>query len=177
MSRDARKEPAGSPLGFVWGVGGVVALLLYAIVRLVPVVRESLREELTALHVAAYLVSIATLAYSEGYRAFQRGFSPRVVARAHHIAHRPTRARILFAPAIAMGLFDATRRRRIVAWCTTLGVAALVVIVSRFDQPWRGIVDAGVVAGLGWGVVTLLYFAGATLAGRPPRVPTDFVDD
>ena len=31
----------------------------------------------------------------------------------------------------------------------------IVVVVHQFPQPWRGIVDAGVVVGLGWGVVCL----------------------
>jgi hypothetical protein len=33
-----------------------------------------------------------------------------------------------------------------------------VVIARQFPQPWRGILDAGVVTGLSLGIVSILYF-------------------
>ena len=40
---------------------------------------------------------------------------------------------------------------------------ALVVVVRDFDQPWRGIVDGGVVVGLTWGLVALLFELGRAI--------------
>jgi hypothetical protein len=54
-----------------------------------------------------------------------------------------------------MGYFHATRRTKIVAYSLSFGILILVILVHRLDQPWRGIIDAGVVLGLGWGVVSL----------------------
>ncbi|MEQ8272924.1 MAG: hypothetical protein RMA76_10060 [Deltaproteobacteria bacterium] len=162
-----------SKLAFAWGVGGVCALLGFAVYRLVPVALEPLADDLMAMHYAAYAVSIVVMAYSEGYKAFQRGFAPRVVARALHASHAPTPLRVLLAPAFCMGLFDAERRRLIVSWCTTFGVIGLVLLVSGLDQPWRGAVDAGVVAGLSWGLAAIAWFTARGLIGHPPTVPSD----
>jgi hypothetical protein len=66
-----------------------------------------------------------------------------------------------------MGLFHATRRRLFVSWGVLLGVTALIVLVRLLDQPWRGIVDAGVVVGLSWGTLSLLTVVGrAVVSGR-----------
>jgi len=39
--------------------------------------------------------------------------------------------------------------------------------VRRLAQPWRGIIDAGVVVGLAWGVGSVVYYA---LRGRATHV-------
>ena len=48
-----------------------------------------------------------------------------------------------------------SRRTKITAYALTFGIVVLVILVHRLDQPWRGIIDAGVVVGLGWGVLSL----------------------
>jgi hypothetical protein len=74
-----------------------------------------------------------------------------------------------------MGYFHTTRRRQIVSLSLTAGIFVLVLVVHRVPQPWRGIIDAGVVAGLAWGVVSLLWYAVAALTRKdfpyPPEVP------
>ena len=74
-----------------------------------------------------------------------------------------------------MGYFHAPRRRKIVSLTLTAGIFILVLVVHRIPQPWRGIIDAGVVAGLAWGLFSLLWFAVAGLAGKyfpySPEVP------
>jgi len=40
----------------------------------------------------------------------------------------------------------------------TIMIIMLIILVHQLEQPWRGIVDAGVVIGLGWGLVSMLYF-------------------
>ncbi len=140
----------------LWGFLGVVALLGRGIWRLVPPALEILRADLTPLTWAATACWIAFMAYSEGYRGFQRSFSPRVVARAVELARAPTVLRAVLAPLYCMSLFAAARRRMIVGWCLLVGIVILVLAVSRLAQPWRGIVDAGVVVGLSWGLVSLV---------------------
>jgi len=55
-----------------------------------------------------------------------------------------------------MGLFHATKKRMIVSWSVSIGVAMIVAAVKRLPYPWRNIVDAGVVFGLGWGSISIL---------------------
>ena len=55
-----------------------------------------------------------------------------------------------------MGLFHATKKRMIVSWSVTIGVAIIVAAVKRLPYPWRNIIDAGVVFGLSWGSISIL---------------------
>jgi hypothetical protein len=43
-------------------------------------------------------------------------------------------------------------------------------------QPWRGIVDAGVVVGLGIGTASIVWHAVRAMAGTPPPVGADLPD-
>ena len=48
----------------------------------------------------------------------------------------------------------------------------LVIVVHQLPQPWRGIVDAGVVLGLAWGLVSFLVLSARALrAGVYPVDP------
>lgn len=155
-------------VGATWGVIGVLALLLRAIFGLAPIAAEALLGPLTWLHGLALVGWVVFMAYTEGYRGFQLRFSPFVAARALEVAARPSPLRVALAPAFCMGLFDATRRRLLVSWGILLGVIALIAIVRLLDQPWRGIVDAGVVVGLSWGALSMLASVGrAVLTGHP----------
>jgi len=55
-----------------------------------------------------------------------------------------------------MGLFHATKKRMIISWSVSTGVALIVAAVKRLPYPWRNIVDAGVVVGLSWGSISIL---------------------
>ena len=96
------------------------------------------------------------MAWSEGWRGFQLRFSPRVAERAMLIRAAPTASRVIFAPLFAAGFFGGSRREQIGACVGTVAIIVLVIVVHHLDQPWRGILDAGVVAGLTWGVVATL---------------------
>ena len=157
----------------IWGIAGVVAFLATAVVRLIPIALEALRMELALIEWLALAGSVASLGYYEGYRAFQKGFSPRTVARGFSIAANPRPLHVLLAPLHCMQLFHATRKRVIVSWAVLLGVTGLVVVVRMLDQPWRGIVDAGVVVGLSWGTISMLVYWARALAGKPMPVPPD----
>jgi hypothetical protein len=75
-----------------------------------------------------------------------------------------------------MGYFHATKRRKITSISLTLGIIVLIVLVSFVSQPWRGIIDLGVVVGLAWGIVSLLAF-GFQAMGREPYLYAPEVPD
>jgi hypothetical protein len=133
-------------------------LLTSATYRLTSVAIEALSYELSWPHWVSLIVIVLGMAYAEGYRGFQQGFSPRVAARARYLQEHPRPLHILFAPFFCMGYFHATRRRKITSISLTLGIIMLVLLVRQIAQPWRGIIDAGVVVGLAWGVVSLVIF-------------------
>jgi hypothetical protein len=158
-----------------WGILGVSALLGWAIARLSVAAGRALSAPLTPGQWAALVAVVLGMAFFEGYRGFQRSFSPRVAARARHLALHPTPARALLAPLFCMGFFGASRSRRVAMVVLTAGISVLVAIVSRLSQPWRGIVDAGVVVGLTWGVVTLWIYTARAFGPRGLEFPADVV--
>ena len=57
-----------------------------------------------------------------------------------------------------------------------VGIVILVIIIRQLDQPWRGIVDAGVVIGLVWGALSIVVmFVRAVVWGIVP--PNDSLPD
>jgi hypothetical protein len=154
-----------------WGVGGVLLLLGQAIWRLGSRALEAFDYDLTIVQIVTTAVWIVFSVYAEGYRAFQLRFSPRVVARALYVARAGSPLQAAFAPAFCMSFFHATRRGKIVAWSTVVLVVCLVLIVSSLPQPWRGIIDAGVVLALLWGALAIVVFYTRALGtGIPPKV-------
>lgn len=166
----------GATLISLWGMFGVVLLIGSAVWRLAPLAIEPIADgSMTPLHWGLMIGWSVFNAYAEGYRGFQLRFSPRTAARALYLGHHPTPLRVALAPLFCMGFFGATRRVLIAAWAVLIIVAGLVALVRALDQPWRGIVDAGVVIGLGWGLVSLVVFYVAGLTGNSlpadPQVP------
>lgn len=159
--------------GAIWGISGVVALLMYAVVRLTPIAAEALDGSLGSLHYLGILASLVFFGYTEGYRAFQKQFAPRVVARALSLLDHATVPRVVLAPAFAMGYFGATRRRMIASWLLTAGIIVLIQLVGMVAQPWRGIIDLGVVVALLWGAAAIFIFALYALGGHVPSVSKD----
>ena len=160
---------------WIWGFGGVMALLAKAVWGLTPLCLDAAAMEWTWAHWAFAVPWIAFMAYAEGYKGFQKGFSPRVVSRTVHLFEHPRPLHLALAPAYAMCLLHATRKRLIVGWCLVIGVAVLVVLVGLLPQPWRGIVDMGVVIGLSWGTASLVWFAVLAARGAElvdPALPT-----
>lgn len=97
------------------------------------------------------------MAWYEGYRGFQLQFSPRFAARAAALYRQATPGQALLAPLILMCFLQAPRRRLVVAYLLAVGVAVLVVLYRTLPQPWRGVLDAGVVIGLAWGVIATVW--------------------
>ncbi len=145
-------------LGAVWGIGGVVLLLGYSIARLSSITLEAFHYEFSWYHWLALGLNVIYMAYSEGYYGFQRSFAPRVAARAKYLATHPSLLYALLAPVFCMGYFYIRRPRQIFIFALTTMVVLFVLVLPYLAQPWRGIVDAGVVAGLLWGLITVVIF-------------------
>lgn len=164
-------------IGAVWGLTGVMMLLASAIYRLTPLAMDAFGYELRWYHWMFLAFVLLFMAYLEGYRAFQQGFSPRVAARARYLKHHRNALHTLLAPLFCMGYFHATKRRRITSLSVTAGIIVLIILVRFLPQPWRGIVDAGVVVGLAWGLVSLLIFGLQALSRErfnySPEVPEE----
>lgn len=155
----------------IWGTGGVALILGRAILRISEIAREPFENgQLEQWHWIPLVIWTIFMAYSEGYRGFQKKFSPRVVARAEYLGNHPTIARVVFAPLICMGLVLATKKRLIVSWSLIGGIFVLVLIIQTFGTPWRGIIDFGVVVGLTWGLISLLWYVVKALMGQGPNV-------
>ena len=153
-------------LGPLWGFIGVSFLLLFAIWRLAPRAWEAMSSGLTGLQWGILGVWTLFMAVGEGYRGFQKRFSPRTAARIRYLRDHPSPIRTVLAPLFCMGYFHATRKVRITSVCLTLGIVILVVLVSFSPQPWRGIIDFGVVVGLAWGWISFLLYTVQALASE-----------
>jgi hypothetical protein len=164
---------------YYWGLFGVIGLIGSAVWRLTPRVVELADSSPGPLHWVILAIFTPYMAYAEGYKGFHLNFAPRVVARALYLREMQTGSLsqrlllTLLAPAFCMGYFHATRRRMLVSWVVSSAIVALVIAVSRTPQPWRGIVDAGVVTGLALGIVSLLWHWQRTWRGIKPAVPLD----
>jgi hypothetical protein len=167
-------------IAYYWGLLGVIGLIAAAVLRLTPRMWELTGHALGPLHWLVLLVFTPYMAYAEGYKGFHLNFAPRVVARALYLREMPpvSMARqlllTLLAPLFCMSFFHATRRRLLISWLLTSAIVALVIVVSRTPQPWRGIVDTGVVTGLALGLLSLLWhWQRWAIRGVRPAVPLD----
>ena len=72
-----------------------------------------------------------------------------------------------------MGYFHATRRRLLTSYLVTVAIVGLIVLVRLAPQPWRGIIDFGVVVGLAWGVVSIVGFVVRAVRPGPFDYPAE----
>jgi len=152
---------AGKVLASLWGASGVVYILAKAIKRVLPIALEPFAKgegvvPLTQFQLAAYVITCLWFAYVEGYKGFQLKFAPLVVSRSFTLGFSSPIHHLLLAPLYSMGLFHATKKRMIISWSVSTGVALIVAAVKQLPYPWRNIVDAGVVVGLSWGSISIL---------------------
>ncbi len=92
------------------------------------------------------------------------------LARAMHLAREPHALRGALAPLFCMGLFHAPLRSKVVSWVMVAFIVGIVALVRQIPQPWRGLIDLGVVAALGMGLVSLAYYTVRALRGHAPNV-------
>ncbi|GKY91823.1 hypothetical protein MPSEU_000153900 [Mayamaea pseudoterrestris] len=159
----------------LWGTFGVVYILAKAIRRVLPIALEPFQAgvvPLTQVQLGIYIATCLWFAYVEGYKGFQTKFAPLVVKRSFTLVPGRNGTKwyhFIFAPTYTMGMLHATRKRKIVSFSVTLGVAAIVAGVKRLPYPWRNIIDAGVVAGLSWGSLSIIIiYVKSWVTGQPP---------
>jgi hypothetical protein len=163
-------------IGAIWGILGLSYIFGSALFRLYPYAQELCGTSFAWYHWAGLVLSLVFMGYAEGYKGFQLKFSPRAAARALYLKNNPTLVRVLFAPLFCIGFFHATRKRKIVAYSLTLMILVLIFSVRQLPQPWRGIVDAGVLLGLGWGLVSIWIFSAQAFFGKRFEVSPETPD-
>ena len=142
----------------VWGFIGISLVFGGAIYRLGLISLDTFSYSLEWYHWAALVFSVIFMGFAEGYRGFQQAYSPRVAARLLFLKNNVTPVRLILAPLFCMGFFDIKKSRMIISYCLLVGIVILVQLVHLLEQPWRGIVDCGVVVGLTWGSISIVLF-------------------
>lgn len=154
-------------VGFIWAVIGITALLTFAIVRMSLHAVDLFRGQLSGSEWIILIIWVAAMAYAEGYRGFQRRFSPRFAARALSLTANPRLMDVLLAPLFCIGYYRAAKNRLLTTWSVTLAIILLVVFMNNTSQPWRNIISTGVLVGLFYGLVTVLYFTFQAIRTNP----------
>lgn len=147
-----------------WAVAGLVLLLGSAVFRLGERGLAVIAAGLAPREWLALLLLSVLFVVGEGYFALARKWVPRTLTRASALRGETRPLPRLLAPLHAMGLVAVPWRTAVRHWAGVAAIAAAVVIVRMFPDPWRGIVDFAVAAALAVGIVALL--AGAR---RLPR--------
>ncbi|HSK20702.1 MAG TPA: hypothetical protein VK912_16230 [Longimicrobiales bacterium] len=142
-----------------WAVGGIVFLFAEAAWRLGMRGVATVRGGLSSHEWIILVLLTGVFVYGEGYRALQRRWVPYVLARVARLRTERFLTWRIGAPLYAMSLIGPTWRTALRAWAGVAAIITAVLIVSRFPEPWRGIVDIAVAAALIWGAVALIYGA------------------
>lgn len=152
------KPNALGVLAAIWGLCGFFYLIFNALHHLTRMSLAAFEDPLTPLQWFLLITNVLFMAYSEGYKGFQKNYSPRLAARARYLAYNGNLIDQLFAPLFCMSFFNAPKQRIITSMILLVMIVILVLVFRMLPQPWRGILDAGVVVGLCWGGITCLWF-------------------
>jgi len=164
---DPQPDPDAAPvqrkrrgdIAFLWGLTGVALLLGTAVLRLGG---RGLATLQAGLDPAQWLILAglsAGFVYMEGFRAFQQRWVPRVVGRLEALRSDRRAWYRALAPLHAMGFISHSRRTVMWSWVGTGLIVLAILVVSRFPEPWRGIVDIAVAAALLYGTLALFIAA------------------
>ncbi len=154
-------------LATIWAIGGFSALMLWAIYRLALITLEALQMPFGYTAWVLLIGNVLFMAWSEGYRGFQLGYSPRFARRTRQLLDSGTAPQRWLAPLFAMGYFDADKQRLITTYVLTAAIIGLILLFHQIPQPWRGILDAGVVVGLTWGLLATWWHCYLALISKP----------
>lgn len=142
-------------LSVVWAVFSLTVIFTLTFTRLAPHSVEALRSGLTFGEQLILLAWCSFMLFTEGYLGFQKKFSPRFAARALYLFKNPSLATFLLAPVFCIGFINTPRKRKLSAGLLILGIFVLVFAVKHVPQPWRGIIDTGVILGLTYGLLSV----------------------
>lgn len=153
-------------VGAVWSIIGITVIVGGAIVRVWPRTVEAIAVGLDPLQWTVLVLWVTFMLIGEGYRGFQRQFSPRFAARMWSLLQHGRTVDLWLAPFYCIGYYRTTRRRMLSSWSLTIGVTLIILVVAHIAQPWRGIIDTGVLLGLSYGLISIYVFAWQTLQRR-----------
>jgi hypothetical protein len=142
-------------IGAAWAIIGLGALFIFAIIRLAPHAAEALHFGLSFGEWVFLIIWCFYMVLTEGYIGFQRRFSPRFASRMLYLLNHPNLSNLLLAPLFCAGYVGTPSKRKQKIWLLTLGIICLIVGLRFVSQPWRGIIDTGVILGLAYGLVSL----------------------
>ena len=145
-------------LSVIWGFLGFIFLLIYALVRLSVIAIDSFSYDYNIYHWVALIANCLFMAYSEGYKGFQKSFSPRLAARLKYLYREGNPFELILAPLFCMSFFNAPKKRIFISISLTILIIGFIIFFHKLPQPWRGILDVGVLIGLSWGIVVSCYF-------------------
>lgn len=145
-------------IAVTWAIVGLLALLGFACWRLSAYTIESFTMPLNWMHWVVFVGWTIFMAHGEGYKGFQKKFSPRFAARCKYLSHSASSLQLLLAPLFCMAYFHAPKKRMMATWALTLMIIVFIFAFRLIPQPWKGLLDFGVVFGLAWGIVSTLYF-------------------
>lgn len=158
MQKKSQKTRLIGLLAAGWGILGFFLLIGSALMKLADVSHAALQSTPTMLQWLLLIINIVFMAYSEGYKGFQKNYSPRLAARALYLTRSRSYVELILAPLFCMGFFNAPRKRIIVSLLLFITIIILITVFRQIPQPWRGILDAGVVVGLFWGLCSTAWF-------------------
>jgi hypothetical protein len=166
----ARREHMGAVAmgmaGALWGIAGFLLLLGVAAARLSIPARAAFAYPFHWYHWLFLALVLVFFAYVKGHRAFQKGLSGMVVQRALALRRNPSVIRVTLAPLLCMGFFGAGFRIQTQMIALTAGMIAFVFLIRLIPQPWRGILDLGLVIAFGWGFLSALIMGAMAFLGR-----------
>lgn len=139
--------------------------------RLGPLVMDGLALPWAWFHWALFALNLVLMAWFEGYRGFQQNYAPRFAARSEYLYRHASLLQVLIAPLVCMGFVNAPKRRVIATFALTSGIILIVLLYRQLPQPWRGILDAGVVLGLAWGMAATAWHVALALRNGPQADP------
>lgn len=174
----ASKSIINNPLSTMtlfWAISGITLFLGGAIIRLLPNAIEALRSDLTYIQ---WLVAASWLIYmlaTEGYYGFQKRMAPRFAARTLYVITQGTTVERILSPVFCIGYFGTIKKRLIVIWSLTVGIVVLIMAVRLLSEPWRGIIDLGVIAGVGYGLITVYVYTFKTIRNGVQLVDPELV--
>ena len=145
-------------IAVIWAIIGLLVLLVFACWRLSAYTIDAFSMPLSWLHWLVFIAWAIFMAHGEGYKGFQKKFSPRFAARCKYLSHSASWLQLLLAPIFCMAYFHAPKKRVIATYALTLMIIVFIFSFRLIPQPWKGLLDFGVVLGLAWGIVSTIYF-------------------
>ncbi len=150
-------------LAQTWALLGFCLLLGYAVFRLFGHFQDSWNLEYHWYHWILLVVNTVFMAYSEGYKGFQNSYSIKFAGRLKQLETTPSTLKLLLAPLFCMNYFATAKKDMILSYVLTVAIIVLVIVFSFIPQPWRGILDVGVVVGLTYGIIATILISVSSL--------------